>query len=387
MRTVHGGPLTVLPGVAASWHCSTAAVGLGVPALVTGAVLTVVLWAARARAAPGGPRPARTRQHRDPRPRRSGRGDHGARRAVVEQRGAPLAGRGAERGRAGARLRRRPAGARARHRHGPGRGVRHGDRRLPDPRPLRVRRTRRRRVGAADRPRPLRAAARHVGLAVAGRSRCRARPWAKVVAAVQGIVLVVAAAEVLPTAWAQVLLFAALVLLLESFGRQVVTLWRHRSEHPVPRSPLVRPVLDALALALVWLALVLPQRPDQLTAAVLLGDPGRAAGLPGSRARAAVRLGALRGGGRRSVAGRRRRRDRARPRLLRGSRPPVQPDDRPGLPRLRPGSAALLAGPGRARSSPSARSSSRSSSAPRCACGRSCAPVVRSGRRHGSGRQ
>jgi phosphatidylglycerophosphate synthase len=100
-----------------------------------------------------------------------------------------------------------------------------------------------------------------------------ARPWAKIVAAVQGIVLVVAAAEVLPTARAQVLLFAALMLLLESFGRQVVSLWRHRSEHPVPRSPLVRPVLDALALALVWLALVLPQRPDQLTAAVLVGIP------------------------------------------------------------------------------------------------------------------
>ena len=100
-----------------------------------------------------------------------------------------------------------------------------------------------------------------------------ARPWAKVVAAVQGIVLVVAAAEVLPTVGAQVLLLAALALLLESFGRQVVTLWRHRREHRVPRSPLVRPVLDAVALMVVWLALVVPQHPDQVTAAVVLGIP------------------------------------------------------------------------------------------------------------------
>ena len=99
------------------------------------------------------------------------------------------------------------------------------------------------------------------------------RAWAKVVAAVQGVVLVVAAAEVLPTAWAQALLAAALVLLLESFGRQVITLWRHRHEQELPRPPLVRPVLDAVALVLVWLALVLPQRPEQLTAAALLGIP------------------------------------------------------------------------------------------------------------------
>jgi len=101
----------------------------------------------------------------------------------------------------------------------------------------------------------------------------RPRPWAKVVAAVQGIVLVVAAAEVLPTVWAQALLAAALLLLLESFGRQVATLRRHRHEHEVPQSPLVRPALDAAALALVWLALVVPQRPEQLTAAALLAIP------------------------------------------------------------------------------------------------------------------
>ena len=45
MRTVHGGPLTVLPGVAALLALLSAAVGLGVPALVTGAVLALLVWA------------------------------------------------------------------------------------------------------------------------------------------------------------------------------------------------------------------------------------------------------------------------------------------------------------------------------------------------------
>jgi len=99
------------------------------------------------------------------------------------------------------------------------------------------------------------------------------RPWAKVVAAVEGVVLVVTASEVLPASVARALLLAALGLLLGSFGLQVVALWSRRHEHPVPRSPLVSPVLNTVALVLVWLALVVPQRPDQLTAAVLLGIP------------------------------------------------------------------------------------------------------------------
>ncbi len=89
------------------------------------------------------------------------------------------------------------------------------------------------------------------------------RPWAKVVAAVQGVVLCVAAADVLPTLAAQVLLLAALALLVESFGREIVKLWRRRRESVIPRSPLVRPVLDVVALVMVWVALVLPQRPSR----------------------------------------------------------------------------------------------------------------------------
>lgn len=55
------------------------------------------------------------------------------------------------------------------------------------------------------------------------------RYWRKVVAAVQGVVLTVAAAGVLPTAWAYAALGAALALLTESFGRDVVWAWRYRA--------------------------------------------------------------------------------------------------------------------------------------------------------------
>jgi phosphatidylglycerophosphate synthase len=54
------------------------------------------------------------------------------------------------------------------------------------------------------------------------------RYWRKVVTAVQGIVLTVAAADVLPPAAASLAVVAALALLAESFGRDVVWLWRRR---------------------------------------------------------------------------------------------------------------------------------------------------------------
>jgi len=55
------------------------------------------------------------------------------------------------------------------------------------------------------------------------------RYWRKVVAAVQGIVLVFAAADVAPHASTYVALCVALLLLTESFGRDVLWLWGHRS--------------------------------------------------------------------------------------------------------------------------------------------------------------
>ena len=54
------------------------------------------------------------------------------------------------------------------------------------------------------------------------------RYWRKVVAATQGIVLTIAAADVLPLALTQAALVVALALLAESFGRDVWWLWTHR---------------------------------------------------------------------------------------------------------------------------------------------------------------
>ncbi|WP_442929890.1 CDP-alcohol phosphatidyltransferase family protein [Micromonospora sp. WMMC241] len=70
------------------------------------------------------------------------------------------------------------------------------------------------------------------------------RYWRKTVAAVQGIALAVVAADVLPLALAVVVLAGALALLLESFGRDVLWLWRHRAgadRPPVAAPPAVTP--------------------------------------------------------------------------------------------------------------------------------------------------
>ncbi len=59
------------------------------------------------------------------------------------------------------------------------------------------------------------------------------RYWGKVVAAVQGVVLTVAAAGVLPSAVSTIALAVALLLLAESFGHQIGWLAKHR---PLPAS-------------------------------------------------------------------------------------------------------------------------------------------------------
>jgi phosphatidylglycerophosphate synthase len=54
------------------------------------------------------------------------------------------------------------------------------------------------------------------------------RYWRKVVAATQGVVLVVATADVLPRPLVAAALAGSLALLVESFGRDVTWLWSHR---------------------------------------------------------------------------------------------------------------------------------------------------------------
>ena len=69
------------------------------------------------------------------------------------------------------------------------------------------------------------------------RANAPTRYWCKIVAAVQGVVLVVAASGVLPSAVSAAALFVALALLAESFGRDVWRLWRLHTGHTVILRP------------------------------------------------------------------------------------------------------------------------------------------------------
>jgi phosphatidylglycerophosphate synthase len=105
-----------------------------------------------------------------------------------------------------------------------------------------------------------------------------ARYWRKVVAATQGIVLTVAAADVLPRAWAEVSLLVALVLLVESFGRDVrwlvVNRWSSAEETPPSRlRRIVSRVVTGVAVLLVWGALVAPDQLSGLTVSTFLRVP------------------------------------------------------------------------------------------------------------------
>ena len=104
------------------------------------------------------------------------------------------------------------------------------------------------------------------------------RRWRRVVAAAQGIVLTVAAAEVLPRALTQALLVAALAALAASIGECVWWLWRRRDavRDEVPEAGVGQPergplrtglavALTVLALLLVWAAVVAPDQPSPLT--------------------------------------------------------------------------------------------------------------------------
>ena len=122
------------------------------------------------------------------------------------------------------------------------------------------------------------------------------RYWRRVVAAMQGIVLTIGAAHVLPPAGTQAALVVALVLLAESFGRDVWWLWRHRHATHSRAAAGAAPTLDlavatpagarrarlrtgiaaaltTLALLLVWVALVAPDHPIRLTPSAFVRLP------------------------------------------------------------------------------------------------------------------
>jgi len=97
------------------------------------------------------------------------------------------------------------------------------------------------------------------------------RFWRKVVAAVQGIVLTVAASGVPSRLVGTIAVAAALLLLAESFGRDIIWLYRAGAS---PRARLaVRFTIAAFALALLWFALLLPDRIYQISLSAFVRVP------------------------------------------------------------------------------------------------------------------
>ncbi|WP_408896598.1 CDP-alcohol phosphatidyltransferase family protein [Nocardioides sp. R1-1] len=129
------------------------------------------------------------------------------------------------------------------------------------------------------------------------------RYWAKVVAAAQGIVLTLAASTLLPEPTARAGVVAALLLLVESFGHDIVWQWRHRADPadaPVPAGTTSPPpgLLTGAAAAALWLVLAPPALADGIGVADLARIPveglvlvGVATVLP-ARARVVLAVGA-----------------------------------------------------------------------------------------------
>ena len=89
------------------------------------------------------------------------------------------------------------------------------------------------------------------------------RYWGKVVAAVQGIVLTVAASGLLDRLVGMIAVVAALLLLAESFGRNVIWLFRTGAGARTRRA--LRLAITVLSVVVVWGVLVAPDRIFQLT--------------------------------------------------------------------------------------------------------------------------
>ena len=97
------------------------------------------------------------------------------------------------------------------------------------------------------------------------------RFWRKVVAAVQGIVLTVAASGVPSRLVGMIAVAVALLLLAESFGRDVIWLYRTGAGPRTRRA--VRITILGLALVLLWFDLVAPDRSWQFSLAAFVRIP------------------------------------------------------------------------------------------------------------------
>jgi phosphatidylglycerophosphate synthase len=97
------------------------------------------------------------------------------------------------------------------------------------------------------------------------------RFWRKFVAAVQGIVLTVAVSGVLDRIVGIIAVGIALLLLAESFGRDVIWLYREGAGPRTRRT--VRTTITVLAVALVWAVLIAPNRAWLFTPAAFIRIP------------------------------------------------------------------------------------------------------------------
>jgi phosphatidylglycerophosphate synthase len=97
------------------------------------------------------------------------------------------------------------------------------------------------------------------------------RYWGKVVAAVQGIVLTVAASGLLDRLAGMIAVAAALLLLAESFGRNVIWLYRTGAGPRTRRA--LRVAITVLSAVLVWGVLIAPDRISELTPAAFARIP------------------------------------------------------------------------------------------------------------------
>jgi len=106
------------------------------------------------------------------------------------------------------------------------------------------------------------------------------RRSAKVIAAIQGVTLAIAASGLLPEWLVRLALAGALVLLIESFGQDCWALWRRRHEVESPGAAgssnstgSGTPLITAIAVAMLWLALVQPSILDGVGLGELIRIP------------------------------------------------------------------------------------------------------------------
>jgi phosphatidylglycerophosphate synthase len=97
------------------------------------------------------------------------------------------------------------------------------------------------------------------------------RYWRKVVAAIQGIVLTVAASGVTSRRVGMIAVAVALLLLAESFGRDVIWLYRTGASPRTRRA--VRIAVTGVALVVLWFDLLAPDRTWQFSPAAFVRIP------------------------------------------------------------------------------------------------------------------